>query len=162
MLAMQIASAAKLAKLLPSARSKACIRHQGYPRRPRHHHPRSGRLARSKAAQGPSQHLAPAVATALTRTQQPGKYLAVHAPELAIKPRLQILRRYRRSLLLRLEHPHRSTLEDHVHRSSRMGIHRSIIMRFGITNCDIHISRLPITRALSRAHLARRAGGREN
>jgi DDE superfamily endonuclease len=47
--------------------------------------------------------------------------------------RVFILRRYRRSLLLRLEHPHRSTLEDHVHRSSRMGIHRSMIMRFGIS-----------------------------
>src|SRR4029077_17672108 len=87
----------------------------------------------NKATQGPPPRFPPAVAPALTRTQQPGKHLAVHAPELALKPRLQILRRYRRSLLLRLEHPHRSALEDHVHRSSRMGIHRSIIMRFGIT-----------------------------
>ena len=34
---------------------------------------------------------------------------------------LQILRRYRRSLLLRLEQAHRSALEDHVRRTPRLG-----------------------------------------
>src|SRR5476651_1435741 len=41
--------------------------------------------------------------------------------QLALQPRLQILRRYRRSLLLRLEYPCRPTLEDHVHRTAPMG-----------------------------------------
>ena len=40
-----------------------------------------------------------------------------------LKSDLQILRRYRRSLLLRLEHPHRSALENHVHRTPRLGNH---------------------------------------
>src|SRR5262245_30722481 len=37
-----------------------------------------------------------------------------------------ILRRYRRPLLLRLERTHRPTLEDHVHRSTRLGSSRSL------------------------------------
>src|SRR3954468_12560702 len=45
------------------------------------------------------------------------KYLAIHAGELAVEPHLQILRRHRRPLLLRLEHAHRPALENHVHRS---------------------------------------------
>ena len=47
--------------------------------------------------------------------------------------RFQILRRNRRPLLLRVEHAHRSTLENHVHRSPRLGSRRSIIVRVGIT-----------------------------
>jgi hypothetical protein len=39
------------------------------------------------------QHLSPAIAAALARAQQPRKDMAVHAAELAIEPRLQILRR---------------------------------------------------------------------
>src|SRR5262249_58554294 len=54
-------------------------------------------------------------ASARTRTQRPGKHLAVHASELVVKPDFQILRRYRRPLLLRLEHTHHPTLEDYVH-----------------------------------------------
>src|SRR6185369_1106083 len=40
---------------------------------------------------------------------------------------------YRRSLLLRLEHPHRSAVEDHVHRTARLGARRSINLRVGIS-----------------------------
>lgn len=47
--------------------------------------------------------------------------IRIHATELALEPSLQILRRYRPSLLLRLEHAHRSALEDHVHRAPRLG-----------------------------------------
>ena len=71
--------------------------------------------------QGSKQYLAPAAAAALARTQPPRKHLAVHASELAVQPHLQILRRHRRSLLLRLEHPYRSALENHVHRPPRLG-----------------------------------------
>jgi hypothetical protein len=56
----------------------------------------------------------------------------LHAAELAIEPRLQILRRHRRSLLLCLEHPYRPTVEDHVHCPTRLGEHRSSIVRIGI------------------------------
>src|SRR5687767_14691007 len=92
-------------------------------------------MASRQSAQGPAQYLALAAAAALARTQQPRKHLAVHPSELAIKPNLQILRRYRRSLLLRLEHPRRSTVENHVHRPARLGNRTSANMRIGITRC---------------------------
>src|SRR4030095_11218346 len=81
---------------------------------------------------GYEQHLNRAAAAARTRTQRPGKRLAVHASELVVKPDFQILRRYRRSLLLRLEHTHRPTLEDYVHRATRLGSSRSLNLRIGI------------------------------
>jgi hypothetical protein len=45
-------------------------------------------------------------------SSQPSEHLAVHASELAVKPHFQIIRRHRRSLLLRLEHTYRPTVED--------------------------------------------------
>jgi hypothetical protein len=48
--------------------------------------------------------------------------LKVHAPELALEPHFQKLRRHRRPLLLCLEQPHRSTLENHVTRPQKMGL----------------------------------------
>src|SRR5262249_8089504 len=67
-----------------------------------------------------------------TRTQRPRKYLAIHAAELVVEPNFQILRRHRRSLLLRLEHAHRSAVENHVHRPPRLGSRRSLNLRIGI------------------------------
>ena len=95
------------------------------------------RLAWRQSPQGSKQHLALAAAAARTRTQRPGKHLAVHASELVVKPDFQILRRYRRPLLLRLEHTHRPTLEDYVHRATRLGSSRSLNLRIGIrrTHC---------------------------
>src|SRR5262245_21501330 len=81
---------------------------------------------------GSEQYLTRAAAAARTRTQRPGKHLAVHASELVVKPDFQILRRYRRPLLLRLEHTHRPTLEDYVHRATRLGSSRSLNLRIGI------------------------------
>src|SRR6516165_1701984 len=91
-------------------------------------------MARSEGAEGPEQHLADAIAAAFARTEQPGEHLAVHAPKLAIEPRLQILRRHRRSLLLRLEHPYCSAVEDHVNRAPGVGLHRSFNLRIGISH----------------------------
>src|SRR6516225_4305603 len=82
---------------------------------------------------GSQQHLTRAAAAARTRTQRPGKHLAVHASELVVKPDFQILRRYRRPLLLRLEHTHRPALEDYVHRATRLGSGRSLNLRIGIS-----------------------------
>src|SRR5258708_31556592 len=90
-------------------------------------------MAQVAGPQGPEQHLADVAASAFARTQSPGKHLAVHAPQLAVKPHLQILRRYRRPLLLCLEYPDRPTLEDHVHCSARMGNRASVVVRIGIT-----------------------------
>src|SRR6516165_4756597 len=94
-------------------------------------------MARSEGAEGPAQHLADAIAAAFARTEQPGAHLAVHAPKLAIEPRLQMLRRHRRSLLLRLEHSYCSAVEDHVNRAPGVGLHRSFNLRIGISR---HIS----------------------
>jgi hypothetical protein len=55
-----------------------------------------------------------------------------HASELAVKPDIQILRRHRRSLPLCMEHTYRPTVEDHVHRPTRLGQHRLLIVRTGI------------------------------
>ena len=60
-------------------------------------------------------------AAEMPRTQPGRKRLAVHARQLALQPRLQILRRYRRPLLRRLEQARRSTLAHHVHRTAPMG-----------------------------------------
>src|SRR5215470_10850034 len=94
---------------------------------------------------GSEQHLTRAAAGARTRTQRPGKHLAVHASELVVKPDFQILRRYRRPLLLRLEHTHRPTLEDYVHRATRLGSSRSLNLRIGISAKSglMHCSKLP-------------------
>src|SRR6476620_10198495 len=86
---------------------------------------------------GSEQHLTRAAAAARTRTQRPGKHLAVHASELVVKPDFQILRRYRQPLLLRLEHTHRPTLEDYVHRATRLGSSRSLNLRIGISPCHM-------------------------
>src|SRR5215813_12602397 len=91
-------------------------------------------MAQVAGPQDPEQHLAAATASPFARTQSPGKHLAVHAPELAIKPHLQILRRYRRPLLLCLEYADRPTLEDHVYRSARLGNRASVVVRIGISS----------------------------
>jgi hypothetical protein len=105
------------------------------PRRTRRSHSRSSWMARRQRPQGSQKHLAPAAAAACARAQPSRKHLAVHAGELAVEPHFQILRRNRRPLLLRVEHAHRSTLENHVHRSPRLGSRRSIIVRVGINPC---------------------------
>src|SRR5258708_18360071 len=89
-------------------------------------------MAQVAGPQGPEQYLADAAASAFARAQSPGKHLAVHAPQLAVKPYLQILRRYRRPLLLCLEYADRPTLEDHVHCSARLGNRASGVVRIGI------------------------------
>ena len=58
----------------------------------------------------------------------------VHEAKLALQSGLQMLRRHRRPLLLCLEHPDRSALENHVHRTSRMGNCGCLIMRIGISS----------------------------
>jgi hypothetical protein len=63
----------------------------------------------------------------MPRTQPGRERLAVHARELAVEPRLQILRRYPRSLLFRMESSHRSAVAHHVARPANMG--SSVLIR---------------------------------
>src|SRR5476651_2159073 len=51
----------------------------------------------------------------------PAENIWQYMRQLALEPRLQILRRYRRSLLLRLEYARRPSLENHVDRAAPMG-----------------------------------------
>lgn len=46
---------------------------------------------------------------------------AVPLRQLALEPRLRLLRRHRQSLLRRMKPPHRSTLHPHVHRNPGLG-----------------------------------------
>src|SRR6516165_10354835 len=108
--------------------------HQDRSGRSRYCPPRSSRMAWRQGPQGSKQHLALAASATRTRTQRPRKYLAIHAAELVVEPSFQILRRYRRPLLLRLEHTHRPALEDHVYRATRLGSSRSLKLRIGITH----------------------------
>src|ERR1051325_11940880 len=92
--------------------------------------------------QGPSsacQHLAPAVATAITRAERTGERLAIHASELVGQSRVPVLRRYRWPLLRRLECTHQPALEDHVSRPSHLGCHRSDNLRIGITSAKVKV-----------------------
>src|ERR1700720_4635505 len=75
----------------------------------------------------PRQHHALAVAAEIARAQSGREHLAIHARQLALEPRLQILRRHPRPLLLRLEQAHRHALENHVHRDQRLGLPVMII-----------------------------------
>jgi len=85
------------ALVLPACNSEAMQLHldeiatKVTPRCARDPAPRSSRLAWRQDSQGAEQHHADATATTCARTQRPGKHLAVHAPELALKPGLQIL-----------------------------------------------------------------------
>src|SRR5262249_495234 len=63
----------------------------------------------------------PWAADKMARAQSGRKCLAVHARQLALEPRLQILRRSRRPLLQRLEQARRPALAHHVHRTAPMG-----------------------------------------
>src|SRR5262245_7151632 len=106
-------------------------RNQSRPRSARHHPPWSGRTAWRQNLGRSEQHLTRAAAAERTRTHRPIKHQAIRASELVVKPGFQILRRYRRPLLLRLEHTQRPTLEDYVHRATRLGTSRSLNLRIG-------------------------------
>ena len=86
-----------------------------------HRHRRSGRMALLKNPGDAEQHNFATATVKITRTQPGRKHLAVHARQLALKPCLQLLQRYCRSLLFRLEPTHRSAMENYVHRPSRLG-----------------------------------------
>src|ERR1022692_1044952 len=73
------------------------------------------------ARRGYRQHHHSPRAAEIPRAQPGRERLAVHARQLALKPRLQILRRSRRSLLRGMEQARRSTLADHDHRIARLG-----------------------------------------
>src|SRR5262249_2714912 len=80
-----------------------------------------GRLAPLSHAHRARQHLPDAAAGKVARAQPGRKYLAVHPRKLALQPRLRLLPRHSRPLLLRLEQAHRSALAHNFHRLARLG-----------------------------------------
>jgi hypothetical protein len=83
---------------------------------------RSGWLASVEQARRFAQHHDHATPRQMPRTQPAGERLAVPSRQLAVKPRVQIIRGYPRSLLLRVEQAHRAALAYHVHRDERLGL----------------------------------------
>ena len=78
-------------------------------------------MAFLKRIGNPRQHNPRASAAEIARTQPGRNNLAVHARQLALKPRLQIIQRYHRPLLLRMEPTHRPAMEDYVYRVEKLG-----------------------------------------
>src|SRR4051794_20770800 len=75
-----------------------------------HQGPRRARQPHAGAATSPSAGV------------EPGReHPAVSARQLVVEPRVRLLPRHRRSLLLRVEPPHRPALDHHVHRPPRLG-----------------------------------------
>ena len=91
-----------------------------------------GRMAhhgQTQNAEEPDHHSA---AIALAGTEPGGEHLAVHARQLAFKPRLRKLRCHPGSWLRRMEQADRPTRNHHLNRIAKMGAHRSILIAAGI------------------------------
>src|SRR6266851_6528522 len=120
-------------------------------------------MAPLRQAQHPRQHHPDAAAAQVARTQPSRKRLAVHPRQLALQPRLPLLRRHPRPLLLRLEHARRPALDHHVDRSARLGpsVLISGIWYKIINTCkqeSIDINNIFIMRNIMTAALPRRDG----
>src|SRR3954470_9127057 len=80
-----------------------------------------GRMAPRQGPRRAGQSHAGAAASPIARIEPGREYLAVSARELVVEPRVRLLPRHRRSLLRRLEPPHRPALDHHVHRPPELG-----------------------------------------
>src|SRR3954466_12654109 len=80
-----------------------------------------GRMAPRQGPRRARQSHAGAPASPSARVEPGREHLAVLARQLVIEPRVRLLPRHRRSLLRRLEPPHRPALDHHVHRPPRLG-----------------------------------------
>src|SRR3954468_6474842 len=80
-----------------------------------------GRMAPRQGPRRARQSHAGAPARPSARIEPGREHLAVLARELVVEPRVRLLHRHRRPLLLRVEPPHRPALDHHVHRPPRLG-----------------------------------------
>src|SRR3954451_22706746 len=80
-----------------------------------------GRMAPRPGPRRARQSHAGAAASPSARIEPGREHLAVLARQLVVEPRVRLLRRHRRPLLLRVEPPHRPALDHHVHRPPRLG-----------------------------------------
>src|SRR4030081_683395 len=88
---------------------------------------RSSGMAHVEPARRAAKYHNHPTAAQMPRTEPCRERLAVAARQLAVKPNLQILQRHPRSLLSRIEQTRRYALENHVHRSARLGV--SVLLR---------------------------------
>src|SRR4051794_11115208 len=80
-----------------------------------------GRMAPRQGPRRARQSHAGAPASPSARIEPGREHLAISARQLVVEPRVRLLRRHRRPLLLRVEPPHRPALDHHVHRPPRLG-----------------------------------------
>jgi len=80
-----------------------------------------GRMAPRQGPRRARQPHAGAAASPSARIEPGREHLAVPARELVVEPRVRLLPQHRRSLLRRLEPPHRPALAHHVHRPPGLG-----------------------------------------
>src|SRR3954447_11786157 len=80
-----------------------------------------GRMALRQGPRRARQSHAGAAASPSARIEPGQEHLAISARQLVVEPRVRLLRRHRRSLLRRVEPPHRPTLAHHVHRPPGLG-----------------------------------------
>src|SRR4051812_43227307 len=80
-----------------------------------------GRMAPRQGPRRARQSHAGAPASPSARVEPGREHLAVLARQLVVEPRVRLLPRHRRPLLLRVEPPHRPALDHHVHRPPRLG-----------------------------------------
>src|SRR3954463_11107759 len=80
-----------------------------------------GRMAPRQGPRRARQPHAGAAASPSARIEPGREHLAVSARQLVVEPRVRLLPRHRRSLLRRLEPPHRQALDRHVHRPPGLG-----------------------------------------
>src|SRR3954454_3866693 len=80
-----------------------------------------GRMAPRQGPRRAGQPHAGAAAGPSARIEPGREHLAVLARQLVVEPRVRLLPRHRRSLLLRVEPPHRPALDHHVHRPAGLG-----------------------------------------
>src|ERR1700730_15659350 len=110
----------------PKTASTTCARSSQINEPPESRRPRSRRsslpcgphrmLTPLRQARHFCQHYPDAAAAKVARTQSSRKHLAVHPRQLALQPRLQLLRRHPRALLPCLEQARRSALDHHIDR----------------------------------------------
>src|SRR5215218_9180439 len=80
-----------------------------------------GRMAPRQGSRRARQSHAGVVASSSARIEPGREHLAISARELVVEPRVCLLPGHRRSLLRRLEPPHRPALDHHVHRPPELG-----------------------------------------
>src|SRR5882762_8209277 len=115
--------------------AEACRRDQSgcCTRRARADHSRQGGMAHHPQAQAPGQPHPGSAAARLPGTECGGKHLAIPAPDLSLQSRVRNLHRNPRRLPERMAQPSQRARPHRVHCQPRLGLHRLINSKSGIS-----------------------------